>query len=103
MVAETVHSPDVGAASQWWLDRLVASAGDDDEALLVACRDHLAVVKAHEQAVLDIRDRAAARLRDHGVPMTVLGRLAGVSDSALARRILALPGQVRRVDRRKRR
>jgi chemotaxis regulatin CheY-phosphate phosphatase CheZ len=88
--------------SQEWLDRLVAEADGDDERLLHLCADHLEVVDEHGDRVRrELRDPAAQRLREAGVPMKRIATLARITDSALARRILHA-GSKRRVDRRRR-
>lgn len=92
----------VDEASRWWIDNIIAEAGDDDEELLRKCREQTEAAEAHLERVRQVRDGAVQRLRDEGVPMTDIAKLAGVTDSALSRRILARGGK-RRVDRRRKR
>jgi hypothetical protein len=79
------------------LDALRQQA-DSDESLLARCAAELAAIAAHQQRVLALRDETALRLREAGMPMARLARLARCTDSYLARRLIAL-GSARRITR----
>lgn len=88
--------------SRWWVKRIVEVADGDDWELLRMCREQVEAAEHHRERVLEVRDAVVERLREQGEPMTAIASVAGVTDSALSRRILARGGK-RRVDRRKRR
>lgn len=89
-------------ASEWYLAQIVEEAGADDEKLLRLLAQAMEETEEHAERIRNIRDDAARRLREKGLPMQRIAKLAGVTDSALARRILNA-GATRRVDRRRRR
>lgn len=99
MAKNSATGRDARKMSREWVERLVADAGGDDEALLRLCAEHLHLVEEHADAVRTLRDEAARRERGRGTPMVRIAKMAGVTDSALSRRILGA-GDTRRVDRR---
>lgn len=62
-------------------------ANGDQEALLRMFAEEIALASGWASMMEEHRDAAAARLRDKGMPMTRIAKLARVSDSYLARRL----------------
>lgn len=63
--------------------------GQDPEETLLLCAQEIRMSVEYQRRIEEIRDAAAQALRDQQVPMTRIARLAGVSDSYLARRLFA--------------
>lgn len=84
--------------SEGWIAQMDGVADGDDELRVRMVAAHLALVEEHADRMRDYRDDAAARLREAGVPMTRIAKLARVNDSALARRLFKRGG-CRRVQR----
>jgi hypothetical protein len=99
-VPETPPPEDQHKASEWYIAKMIEDADGDDEHLLRLVADGMDVVKAHKKRLDEVQLQAAIRLRNEGVPMQRIARLARVSDSALSRRIIRAGG-IRRVDRRR--
>lgn len=75
--------------SDGWIEQMDRLAGDDDEVRIRLAAAHLRLVDAHMDRMREYRDDAAVRLRERGVPMTRIAKLARINDSALARRLFA--------------
>lgn len=91
--------PDARAATDKYIQEMYDEAGGDPERLLALAGQARAASRAFLVEVERILDETAMDLRDRGVPMTRLARLARVSDSYLTRRLLRR-GAKRKFDRR---
>lgn len=69
------------------ITQIMDDSGGSDEARVVLFSQEITLATAWVAMMEEHRDAAAARLRDRGMPMTRIARLARVSDSYLARRL----------------
>jgi hypothetical protein len=79
---------EVDAISKGIIDRITEIAGDDDRLLLRLLRPVAEVNSQHKERIMSVRDDAAKRLREAGVPMVEIADEAGVTDSYLFRQVI---------------